>query len=463
MLEAAVARGNITPPLDIPNGMWVAQRHVRGEGLHQELWVTALYLKDGDQEVIVLDFDLCILSDQQAVDIRQTVSKATGVDPDRVVPCCTHNHAGPVTQDTYLGEGADRVRDYVKTLPAAAAGAARTAQLNSTPVRLAAGSGHSEIGLNRDLTLDTGRIVAGPNPEGFADQEVGVLRLDTLDGEPLVCIVNYACHPTVLGPANKLISPDFPGTTKRTIEALTGATCVFLQGASGNMGPREGFVGDRLVAEKLGRELGLEAAKVFLSLDSRGVRRELKEVLESGAPLTQYQEVPLDEPAPRLALHSTRLRLPLRKPVPELFGKAQERLEASEKEYQRLDAQGVPADALAKALQEVERERLRASRAWKYVDKESDEVELHVLSLGQVAVVFMWGEPYSQIGAQVKENSPYAHTLFTGYVGGDSTYIATPDVFLEQPPFEVENCPFAPEAAQVAVDTSLELLRKSIR
>ena len=32
-LKAGVGRTTINPPLDIPSGMWMAQKHVRGEGL----------------------------------------------------------------------------------------------------------------------------------------------------------------------------------------------------------------------------------------------------------------------------------------------------------------------------------------------------------------------------------------------------------------------------------------------
>ena len=63
-------------------------------------------------------------------------------------------------------------------------------------------------------------------------------------GEPLATLVNYACHATTLAWQNSLISPDFPGAMREVVEEATGAPCVFLQGASGDTGPRDGFVGD---------------------------------------------------------------------------------------------------------------------------------------------------------------------------------------------------------------------------
>ena len=110
------------------------------------------------------------------------------------------------------------------------------------------GNGHSDIGVNRDLRLPDGRIIVGCNPDGFCDRDVGVMRFDSLDGEPVGSILNYAAHPTTLGPGNKLVSPDYPGSARQIVEQVTGAPCFFLQGASGNMGPVETFVADAAVA-----------------------------------------------------------------------------------------------------------------------------------------------------------------------------------------------------------------------
>src|SRR5262249_54138271 len=156
------------------------------------------------------------------------VRDATGIPSDHILPFCSHTHAGPVTLEFYRGEGEDCVRSYAESLPHFAAGAARLAVRRLEPARVAAGVGSSDIGVNRDLPVEDGRIIVGCNPEGFADRSVGVLRIDSVDGASIACVVNYACHPTVLGPGNRLISPDYPGATRESIEKNTGATCVFL-------------------------------------------------------------------------------------------------------------------------------------------------------------------------------------------------------------------------------------------
>src|SRR5438876_2597038 len=97
--------------------------------------------------------------------------------------------------ESYRGEGEDRVRAYSESLPHWAAGAVRRATENLTPVRVAAGTGHSDIGINRDLQLEDGRIIVGCNPQGFSDTSVGVPRIDALDGTPVACI-RQLCVPS---------------------------------------------------------------------------------------------------------------------------------------------------------------------------------------------------------------------------------------------------------------------------
>ena len=457
-LHAGVARADLTPPPDIPNGMWMAQTHIRAEGVHQSLWLTALALEDDDEAAIILDLDWCLLSDEQLAMVRSAVNAATGVPPQRVLPCCTHNHAGPVTQDHYRGEGAEQVADYVASLPMRAAEASLAARRARVPVRVTAGTGSSEIGINRDLRLPDGRVVAGPNPTGHADRSVGVVRLERADGTPLAILVNYACHPTVLGPDNRLVSPDYPGTTKRVVEELTGATCMFLQGAAGDMGPVEGFVGDRRVAERLGTRLGLEAARVALSLDARPVRRVLDRVIASGAPLAVFRDEPTGQPAPRLRVRSGVAPLPIVRPLPALFTGAEERMVHWAETLALRRGQGADPDSVAAANQHFERERLRAERAAAFASTDHYDAEMHALALGNVALLLTWGEPYSRIGIEVKERSPFPHTLFCGYLGGDPTYVATPDAYAPPVPFQLDNCPFAPEAAKAMADAACGLL-----
>src|SRR5262249_4924575 len=164
------------------------------------------------------------------------------------------------------------------------------------PVRVAAGTGSSDIVVNRRLKLPTGRVVAGRNWAGFADREVKVVRIDGLDERPLAVIVHYGCHPTIMGPPNRLITPAYPGGVRQAVEHGPGGTCLFPRGAAGNVHAIVDFVGDVGVYPRLGAILGHEAARLALRLETVPRRERLVRVMESGAPLGIYADEPAGEP-----------------------------------------------------------------------------------------------------------------------------------------------------------------------
>ena len=58
---------------------------------------------------------------------------------------------------------------------------------------------------------------------------------------------------------------------------------MFLQGASGDLGPREGYVADTAVADRNGRQLGFAALAVLEALPPPGTRLQYEGSVESGA------------------------------------------------------------------------------------------------------------------------------------------------------------------------------------
>lgn len=98
------------------------------------------------------------------------------------------------------------------------------------------------------------------------DPAVMVLRLDRTDGSPLAIVVNYACHPVVLGPGNLLYSADYRGEMMRVVEtSLEGnPLCMFVQGAAGDINPYYDKTSPAENAVALMNETGQTLAKEVL-------------------------------------------------------------------------------------------------------------------------------------------------------------------------------------------------------
>src|SRR5213078_1736439 len=151
---------------------------------------------------------------------------------------------------------------------------------------------------HRDFWDEVNEIfVCGYNPKRHADDTVLVARITSVSGKVCGTLVNYACHPTTLAWDNRLISPDYPGAMRETVEKATGAPCVFLQGASGELGPREGFVGDTAVADRNGRQLGHATLAALEALPPPGTRFEYAGPVVSGATIGTWAHRPLNEAA----------------------------------------------------------------------------------------------------------------------------------------------------------------------
>ncbi|NLF17724.1 MAG: hypothetical protein GX595_10770 [Lentisphaerae bacterium] len=128
--------------------------------------------------------------------------------------------------------------------------AIRTAWQAMVPVRAGAGCGHEDrIMENRRMRLQDGHEAdvrhayglptdARVEAVGPIDPQIGILRLDRLDGRTLAVVYTIACHPIqgVPGGGN---TADLVGVASRTLEDALGhdAMAFFFQGCAGDINP----------------------------------------------------------------------------------------------------------------------------------------------------------------------------------------------------------------------------------
>src|SRR5438477_1699624 len=187
--RAGTGRRCTNPPPNIAHGGWGAQKHEQAEGIDMDLWVTALALKDDSTTAVILDLDIQILTNERADQIRQAVSRATGIPFQNIRAAATHTHSGPVPYKSWIEKGYEMVGPWFEKVAQWSAEAAQEAVGDLHPVSIRAGRGRCEINANRRAVTAKGERFLGINPDGLCDREVLVVRLDDADGAPLATLV----------------------------------------------------------------------------------------------------------------------------------------------------------------------------------------------------------------------------------------------------------------------------------
>ncbi|MDA1014026.1 MAG: neutral/alkaline non-lysosomal ceramidase N-terminal domain-containing protein [Planctomycetota bacterium] len=258
-------RCDITPPVGIYHRFWGAANHDVATGVHRPLTATALVFgpsdADRDSRCIIVATDHCLFRPADMRDVLDRVAEQADVPRDQLLFQFAHTHSGGhiVTQRSDQ-PGGELIRPYLDMVIERVAESVRIAVEATEPCVLTVCKTSCDMGNQRDdWDVDINRHVCGFQPDGRTGYPVKAVRVTDDNYGFVMTLVNYPCHPTTLAWDNSLISPDYVGALRETVEQSTGAPCTFLLAPCGDVGPRYGFVGDTDVADRNGRQVGFAA------------------------------------------------------------------------------------------------------------------------------------------------------------------------------------------------------------
>jgi neutral ceramidase len=388
-LMVGAAQVEITPPVGAPLSGYNA-RNGASTGIHDDLFAKALVVGCGEERIAVISLDVVFVDLGFTDRVREGIREMLGIPPHHTLVAATHTHSGP-SGFFWPACPLDTPGDpsYVDVLVRKAVGATYLAARGMVKGQVGAGTGIvTEVGKNRD------------DLDGPMDPRLGVLYFSDAEGKPLAVLLNYACHPTVLGPDNLAISADFPGYACLVLERVLGPGVVALY-TSGALGD----VGTRLVrrsrtfdeAQRLGTILGAEALKAIQKIEVmssavhlRGARRRFT------APPRRFPSLP----------------------------EAQETLEEAERLYEAEARKGSPPGLVraAQAWVEGAAEMVRVLKQW---TPEEVATEVQVLAIGTNLLAGLPGEPFVEIGLRMKERLGPGNVMVLGCANDYVGYILT--------------------------------------
>jgi hypothetical protein len=385
MLRAGGATVDITPPDGVRMDGYGARREP-SHGFWRRLHAGITVLDDGDTCLILVTTDLLGVHATWVDWLRSLINEKLGVPGENVLVSATHNHAGPAglrggmfsTFDDSLAERLVR-QLFRGVLPAYRSRSNASLKVGQAQL--------GSISMNRR------------DPAGPIDPGLRVILIESEYQRPIACVINFACHATVLNAANLAIHDEFTGVACRFVQANTGtgSPTLYLQGACANVNPvwiKQDFDN----ADRVGHIVGGHALGLVNELLSLGSAR---------AHNIRWDEFPEKPVAGRIV--EPRLRAARREVEVPLRG-----FETDEAYVSRIGELTAKAESLTQGTAErravmaqltrYQNERWAARWARLQPEVASQRTEVQALSLGEgLAVLALPGEFFVETADVIRE------------------------------------------------------------
>lgn len=414
-LCAAFTEVEITPSREYVTAE--GERKLRPFEVCDPLKARILVLQQGDVKAAIAGvdaFELGIGFDRTVV----THLAGTGIDERSLLLSPSHIGTTPLSNyGSYIAIFAQDIiiDSYEDDCAAKIAAGIREALRTIVPVRVAAGATRApEIVYNRRFVKPDGTVqmlflrpseIDPSLTEQGTDDDVHVLRFDTVDGRQLGALVSFGCHALCSEDLRPNISGDYPRYVADLFQHVAGLPVVFTQGGLGDQVPieRKGTA-----ARRLGRSIGAQALYVF---------EQLK---------------PAESPA--LGVHFTEVDVPSRVIAADPGVAARLSLRNSRPRYQRF--------------------------LWeRYHRRPVIHYPIKVITLGDTALIDLPGEMFHDTSLAIKGASPYQQTLVISRATREVGYVPTPEAF-KQGGMEPELTGIGESSETIIRQAAIEFLRR---
>jgi neutral ceramidase len=235
-MKAGYARVNINPALGTAMSGFANRDRARGcEGIHDDLYVRALYLAHEGQSALIMGLDLLFFSREEADRFKGAIGRRLDLAPSQILLNTSHTHTGPKVGTWSYDPPSDPL--YLQELEHAILEVACNAHDAAVEATLWAGCARTTLPISRRLVLPGGKVSWGPEPMGEVCNIVPICLFRDKGGRPISLVFSVSCHPSIM--SGYQISAEYPGVAMGVLDASLGRVAsLFLQGAGGDAKPR---------------------------------------------------------------------------------------------------------------------------------------------------------------------------------------------------------------------------------
>jgi len=405
---------------------------------------------DCSKAVLMASIDNSGPLEEVMIPFRGYISEKTGVPFENIFLCATHTHTGPAVKHVDEFEADDDViTAYREFLKVRLGDASLTALRDMRPARMGfcVGKAPDRVAYIRRYRMKDGSTMTCPpvgdpgiaGPLGTLDQRVNVIRFDR-EGADTIVFMNYGLHADCLN-LDK-ISADWPGWMSDTFErAVPGTKVVFFNGCEGDVGstnvhPQGGDMNDTRIS--FDNEMKSEGMARFVGRALAGTILQVYDKVE-------YVEA--DEVKALTGIVST----PSNMPKPEELTLAHK--------YKELHDAGRDCDIpyTAMELTTVVAEALRMCELENGPDH--FDIELIGVKIGPVAFLGIPGEPFTEIGRQIKQTPGWKCICPTSNTNGSEAYYPMKECF-DEGGYEARSSLYVGGVAETIIAGAKDILGK---
>lgn len=381
-LQVGAAKVDITPaesdlaqPTDI----------IRGK-----LYVRAIYMTDGTTPAVLIAVDAGMVHNVDSV--LMVSSAATGCPVENYTVTGTHTHSGSTRG---LGGGAPSA----ETMGNAIISAVNTAKSRIAPARVGYGTTQVDLNVNRDNFDENMEWHQTANWDGVSDKTLAVLTFLGDDDVPIAVYINYGMHPVNFYMSG-VISADFPGDATDYIEDMfdNKTVALFSQGTSGDQNPKLAYTSifrdgpiKAVLPQRQGPSTGNRPSANAGAAPERDEEAHLK-TIERKSEYVHMLGTMLGNSAVRVMLYNTSYEK-----NPRIWA-GKENLTCPGRI--RIDNNG------------------RENYDPGYEDGPDVTIGMGLLQIGDIDLVTISGEVYTDIGLRVKKESPSSKTMIVTVASG---------------------------------------------
>ena len=405
----------------------------KSTAVKDDLYAQAIVLDDGEMLMAVFSIDILDFVASFSNAVRRRLAEAIGIEEKAIVLAATHAHTSHATN--YTGFAVKKNTRVMKRLEDLCVEAGIEAYKSRVPVTMKRGSGEQKgISFCRNFFSTDGSAATNPKvgtdpntmrPMYEIDYRVEVLRFDDASGKTVAQIVNFACHPDVVG--GHEFCADYPGVLRRILKERFGKESVvaFLNGCAGNINHIDAY--KRMVGYKYPADHYVYMGETLAGEVLRIHDEELRAV--------EHAE---------LGVENQVFRAKRRQPS-----------EADIAFSKRVLAEEVPERHDIVYAEEI---KMMCDHP-----KFFENVEVQALRMGESVLVALPGEIFCDIGQRIKERSGFEQCMVVQLVGGTVGYVVSEPAFsagVYESKLSRYNSSLYPEAGDRMVEVADQLMKK---